>query len=103
MAAGLQVWAPDGRQRIDTTTVTALLLGELSLGGNGTPQEGAIYDARFSQGDPFFVTIAQGLIDRDGANARLRFDGNYLRWTWPYADSGSPSTRPRSTILYGIR
>lgn len=102
MPSGLQVWAPDGRLKIDTSTISFNLLGELTVGGAGFPKTGSIYESRFSLGTPFFAIVAGAAPSREQNFPDFRTEGNYLIWEYKF-DEDAAYRRLYTKVVYGIR
>lgn len=101
MATGLQVWSPSGALMIDTSTSVVLMLGTFAVGGQGTPQSGSIYDARLSNGRPFYFMLLGGIPGVDNNEVNVTFSGDTLTWSYPKPDGSAGNIRPNATIMYG--
>jgi hypothetical protein len=107
MAYGLEAWNASNIKTISLTTKIAKFFGTANIGNSytGTAVSGTITDSRFTQYSghtPFAMPIFGG-IDLDGNTVVLSFSGNTLTWSFPNgAQSPGSSTRPNTTITYGI-
>lgn len=106
MAAGLQCWNSAGTMTLDLTSRISKFFGVAQVGNTytGTTTSGTITDSRFTaySGHTTFAFILGGSIDIDGYGVELTISGTTLTWNFPRSISGTPSTRPDTTFIYGI-
>jgi len=106
MAWGVQCWNAAGTKTLDIDTRIAKFFGTAQVGHayTGTAASGTITDSRSTAytGTTPFAFALEGGIDLDGNRCEFSFSGNVLTWSFPNSVSGTPSTRPATTFVYGI-
>jgi hypothetical protein len=102
MPAGLQVFGPDGRVWLDTSSRLGRVLGTVSINGSA----GSLLNAGLSQGTPFvsfspseiFGTVTGQII-----SPTFSFSGNSMSWVYP--PGGANIAAPAIKVgwaIYGI-
>ena len=106
MAMGIQCWNAAGTKTLDIDTRIAKFFGTAQVGHayTGTTASGTITDSRFTaySGHTPFAFAIETSFDLDGSSCVFSFAGNVLTWSFPNSVSGTPSTRPATTFVYGI-
>lgn len=101
MAAGLQIFGPDGRVWLDTSSRAGRVLGIAYISGNGS-----LSNAGLSQGSPFvsfspseiFGTIGGQII-----SPTFSFSGTTLSWVYPAAGGSLAAPAVKTGwAIYGI-
>jgi hypothetical protein len=102
MPAGFQSWDASGNLVVDLTNRIAKMMGTLQVGASytGSTMSGTVTDSRFTAYagcEPFAAVIA-GSFFQMHQHPSITISGNTLTWTFP-----AGSSRPDTTIIYGIR